>query len=73
MTTKTDILHAVRAKCMDCSCYQPSEVRQCHLTTCPLWPFRLGVDPEPSPNRGFAKLTVYAAASDDGGTVAGDS
>ena len=53
MTTKAEILHAIRQKCLDCSCYQPSEVRECQLTACSLWPFRLGSDPEP--RRGCAE------------------
>ena len=60
MTTKANILQAIRRKCLDCSCYQPIEVRNCHLSTCDLWPYRLGRDPDPSPNRGFAKSCVYA-------------
>jgi hypothetical protein len=63
MTTKAAILHAIRNKCLDCSCYQPIEVRECPLTTCGLWPYRFGVDPDPSPNRGFAKSPVYTDAS----------
>jgi hypothetical protein len=35
-------LQAIRAKCLDCSCYQPSEVRLCEALKCPLWPFRAG-------------------------------
>ena len=59
MTTKADILQAIRRKCLDCSCFQPSEVRECLLSTCDLWPFRLGRDPDPSRSRGFAKSSVY--------------
>ena len=59
MTTKAAILQAIRHKCLDCSCYQPVEVRECPVTTCGLWPYRFGVDPDPSPNRGFAKSPVY--------------
>ena len=33
---------AVRLKCIDCSAFQYSEVRDCKITTCPLHPFRLG-------------------------------
>lgn len=36
---------AIEAKCLDCSCYQPSEVRECVVQTCPLHPFRLGKNP----------------------------
>jgi hypothetical protein len=35
-------LKAIRAKCIDCSCYQPTEVKECPVTTCALWPFRMG-------------------------------
>jgi hypothetical protein len=52
-------LQAIRAKCLDCSCYQPSEVRLCEAVKCPLWPFRAGrypvgrrepKNPEPVPD-----------------------
>lgn len=38
-------LRAIRAKCLDCSCYQISEVRLCQAINCPLWPFRAGRHP----------------------------
>jgi hypothetical protein len=38
-------LKAIRAKCLDCSCYQASEVRLCEAVKCPLWPFRAGKHP----------------------------
>ncbi len=31
---------AVDAKCADCSCWQNSEIRECTVATCPLWPYR---------------------------------
>ena len=64
MTTKATLLQAVRAKCLDCSCYQPSEVRLCPATRCALWPFRLGKDPNPSTTRGFAKPVGYTSGPD---------
>lgn len=30
---------AVQMKCLECSSYQSSEVRRCHIQGCPLWPF----------------------------------
>ena len=33
---------AIRLKCLDCCCYQPSEVRLCPATDCPLFPYRMG-------------------------------
>ena len=59
MTTKARVLQAIRQKCLDCSCHQPSQVRDCRLTACSLWPFRFGRDPEPSRSRGFAKHDGY--------------
>ena len=54
MTTKAQLLKAVRAKCLDCCCYQVAEVKACTATRCELWPYRMGRDPNPS-GRGFAK------------------
>lgn len=33
---------AIRAKCLDCMCWQPSEIAQCPVTYCPLWEYRFG-------------------------------
>ena len=41
----TPILSVIRAKCLDCCCYQPSEVRRCTATGCALWPYRMGTNP----------------------------
>ena len=35
----------MREKCLDCVGFQPSEVRKCVCTACPLWPYRMGKDP----------------------------
>jgi hypothetical protein len=64
MTTNTELLHAIRKKCLDCCCFQPSEVRECTAYTCDLWPYRLGRDPNPSPTRGFAKSAAYTDDSE---------
>jgi hypothetical protein len=39
------MLKTLRAYCLDCCCYQPSEVTKCPATRCPLWPYRLGKNP----------------------------
>ena len=31
---------AIKAKCLDCSCYQQEEVAHCQVVLCPLHPFR---------------------------------
>ena len=36
---------AIRARCLDCCCDQPSEVRKCVSTDCASWPFRMGTNP----------------------------
>lgn len=38
-------LKAIRAKCLDCSCESPLEVRECPVTDCPLYMFRFGHNP----------------------------
>ena len=38
-------LKAIRAKCLDCMCDQPQEVRLCPCEPCPLWPYRMGHNP----------------------------
>ena len=41
----TSPMKAIRAKCLDCCCDQREEVKLCPATTCPLYPFRLGKNP----------------------------
>ena len=38
-------LRAIREKCLDCSCQQPTEVRDCPIISCALYPFRMGKNP----------------------------
>lgn len=39
-------MKAIRAKCLECSCGQMSEVRNCTVKTCPLWEYRSGHRPK---------------------------
>ena len=39
-------IKSIRAKCLDCTCYQPKEIRECGITKCPLWPYRMGKRPK---------------------------
>lgn len=41
----TNRASAIRAKCVECSCGVLSEVRNCTVKQCALWPFRNGEDP----------------------------
>lgn len=36
---------AIRAKCLDCCCGSAKEVRLCPAQDCPLYPFRIGHNP----------------------------
>jgi hypothetical protein len=55
METKADLqlmgfepmptLKAIRAKCLDCSSGGPSEVADCLVKNCALYPFRMGRNP----------------------------
>ena len=38
-------LKAIRKKCLDCSYYQPKEVRECTCIDCPIYPYRFGRRP----------------------------
>ena len=35
----------IRKTCLNCCGFEVGEVRKCVCTTCPLWPYRMGVDP----------------------------
>ena len=41
----TNPVKAIRAYCMECSCGQTSEVKECPVVNCPLYPFRFGKNP----------------------------
>jgi hypothetical protein len=38
-------LKSIRLKCLDCTCNQPSEVKDCLIPTCPLFEYRMGHNP----------------------------
>jgi hypothetical protein len=38
-------LKALWARCLDCCCDQPGEIRKCVAVECPNWPFRMGTYP----------------------------
>ena len=39
-------IKAIRKKCLDCTCYQPKEVRLCPNIDCPIYPYRFGRRPD---------------------------
>jgi hypothetical protein len=66
------LLKAIHSKCVDCSGGSVSEARLCHLTKCPLWPFRQGRNPFAKPrgqsfkaNGSSDRLPLFAAPSAD--------
>ena len=44
-TSRKNPVKAIRLKCLDCSGGSSAEVAQCAITTCALYPFRLGRNP----------------------------
>jgi hypothetical protein len=40
--SKRNVMRAIREKCLDCSCGQIVEVRNCTVEKCALFPYRLG-------------------------------
>lgn len=51
-------LKAIRAKCLDCVADQPQEVRLCPSENCPLWPYRMGHNPNRKGIGGFKEKTI---------------
>jgi hypothetical protein len=41
-------LRAIRKKCLECCCGSQKQVKECHITDCTLWPWRLGRRPSPA-------------------------
>jgi hypothetical protein len=39
-------MKAIRLKCLDCVCHQEKLIRECTITTCALWPYRMGRYPK---------------------------
>jgi len=66
-------MRAIREKCLDCTCQQPVEVKECTVKACALWPFRMGVNPfrtkrVMSPEAvARAKVNLMAARAAQGG------
>jgi len=39
-------LKAIKAKCLECSCYSPKEVKECVINECSLFPYWFGNNPK---------------------------
>ena len=51
---------AIRAKCLDCSNGQYNEVKLCPCTDCPLYPYRLGHNPNRKGKKRLPENTLLA-------------
>ena len=60
-------LKAIRKKCLDCSYFQPKEVRRCTVINCPIYPYRFGRRPSNSIvdiiNEFYSKKDKYATSA----------
>ena len=45
-------MKAIRAKCLECSCYSRNEVDRCIIKDCYLWAFRYGKGPQAAKRKG---------------------
>ena len=59
-------LKAIRLKCLDCCCQNAAEVRRCEITTCSLWPYRMGRNPARAGIGGQPQFTKQAGSPDTG-------
>ena len=39
-------MKAIRLKCLDCVCHQEKLIRECTITACALYPYRMGKYPK---------------------------
>ena len=39
-------MKAIRLKCLNCRCDQVQEIKDCTITRCALWPYRMGRYPK---------------------------
>jgi len=51
MTTKAQLLKVIRRECISCMGGYDGEVLKCTTPNCELFPYRMGKDPNPNPNK----------------------
>lgn len=49
MKRKLTPIKAIRLKCLDCSLGNRTEIKECPVTGCPIYPYRLGKLPKETP------------------------
>jgi hypothetical protein len=57
MAKRTPI-KAIRAKCIDCTNGQNLEIRECPITECPLWEYRMGHRPKNNVDEDFIEEDI---------------
>lgn len=45
VSENTNVMRAIKLKCLDCSTYNILEIKECPVKNCPLYPFRQGNNP----------------------------
>lgn len=65
MTTKANLLKAIRRNCVECFGGQVGEVDGCTSPKCNLYDFRNGIDPTKSKTKGFARIKRISDAKKD--------
>jgi len=56
-------IKAIRAKCMDCTCHQPKQIRECTIIKCALWPYRMGRRPSEQDREVYERQEESCAAT----------
>lgn len=65
-------LKAIRKRCLDCSAYNPREVRLCPCVECPLYSYRMGVRPSTYEKRRASKGVEAVEEKIEGGSDKGE-
>lgn len=55
-------LKAIRARCVDCTGRYYSEITNCDIDDCPLWPYRMGEKPEGSCLKVIRQKCIWCCA-----------
>lgn len=59
-------MQMVRKKCLECSCFSSSEVRDCVVIDCANWPGRFGIKPATAAMKGYVVNPHEVAGKDYG-------
>lgn len=62
-------IKAIRAKCLDCMCDSSQEVRLCPCQDCPLYPYRMGHNPNRKGMGGKFRQELMQTEPEETGSV----